>query len=370
MASIVRILSRPCARQSEIVDYLRDRILSNAMTPGSRIPTRSELEKRFRASSVTVQRALDRLTKDGFVCSKGRLGTFVSERPPHLGHYAVIFPRLPQQGRWSQAWAAFRDAAVSLQEKGSCRMSFFYAGSGPADNADYHELVSCIQAKRVAGLIFASHPYPLEGTPVLDEPGIPRVAIMSKAAVPGVVAVAHDQTGFMDRAMDYLKERGRRRVALVVPAFSGANSNEFCTRMSAGLAARGMETRRHWTQAVNLYAPEWAVNTMELLMCRTNADRPDGLIISDDHLVEHTTAGLVAAGVRVPEEMDVVAHCNYPLATHSAVPTKFLGYDARQTVPMCVRIIDRLRRGEPVPPLLTIPAYFDDEVKGEYEVSI
>lgn len=45
---------------------------------GDRIPNRTELKKNFDASSLTVQRALDRLKQDGFITAKSGIGTFAS----------------------------------------------------------------------------------------------------------------------------------------------------------------------------------------------------------------------------------------------------------------------------------------------------
>ena len=49
-------------------------------------------------------------------------------------------------------------------------------------------------------------------------------------------------------------------------------------------------------------------------------DRPDALVITDDNLVPAATAGVLAAGRRVPADLEVVAHANFPHVTPSAVP--------------------------------------------------
>ena len=62
-----RQTTRPPVKQDGIVADLRARILDRTYRPGGRLPTRTELQVSFEASSVTVQRALDRLVADGFV---------------------------------------------------------------------------------------------------------------------------------------------------------------------------------------------------------------------------------------------------------------------------------------------------------------
>lgn len=84
----------------------------------------------------------------------------------------------------------------------------------------------------------------------------------------------------------------------------------------------------------------------------------------DDNLVPDATAGLVAAGVRVPDDLEVVAHANFPYVTPSAVLAKRFGYDIHRIFNTCVNIIEQLRRGEAVPQVTPLPAYLDDELEG------
>src|ERR1043166_6849986 len=74
-----------------ISGILRQEMLAGQWKANGRLPTRRELQMRFRTTSVTIQNALDVLSEQGFVRAAGRQGTFVAEHPPHLHHYALIF---------------------------------------------------------------------------------------------------------------------------------------------------------------------------------------------------------------------------------------------------------------------------------------
>ena len=82
--------------------------------------------------------------------------------------------------------------------------------------------------------------------------------------------------------------------------------------------------------------------------------------------VPDATAGLVAAGVRPPDDLDVVWYCNFPHPTPSAVPIKRAGSDLRCTVRTCIEIIQRCRNGENVPATTELPAFIEDELKDLY----
>ena len=65
---------------AQIMEQIRQDILRGIYTPGSRIPTESDLEKRYAVSRVTVRRALSELTDEGLLERKQGKGTFVAQR--------------------------------------------------------------------------------------------------------------------------------------------------------------------------------------------------------------------------------------------------------------------------------------------------
>lgn len=82
-----------------IHDALR-RHLEQALRPGDRLPTTRSLVARFRASPLTVQRALARLAQEGLVLTRPGHGAFVAERrpcPPEVDHgwQAVVLGESP-----------------------------------------------------------------------------------------------------------------------------------------------------------------------------------------------------------------------------------------------------------------------------------
>jgi DNA-binding LacI/PurR family transcriptional regulator len=127
------------------------------------------------------------------------------------------------------------------------------------------------------------------------------------------------------------------------------------------LATHGLESRPYWRIEVNQSTPHTARTCAQLLMRLPPADRPDGLLVTDDNLVEQATAGLIDAGVKVPSDIAVVAHCNFPWPTPSAVPVSRLGYDARTVLRACMDVIDAQRRGETPPHVTMIDPVFEDE---------
>ena len=331
---------------------IRAHIVRGVYPPEGRLPSRVEMEQHYRAGPVTVQRVFDQLAREGFVVACGRRGTFVSSEPPHLCAFGLVFPYRDRPDRpWPRFWHALFAEAAKMQRP-SARIAFSYGNETHDDIEAYGQLVDDVVNQRLAGLIFASKPFYLFGSPVLDMPGLPRVAMMPEADIPGVHAVTMGGD-WVGRTIDILVRAGRRRVAvLTVPSLEPFAAKLF--------PSRGIETRPYWLQTVHPSACHGARNVVHSIMSANSKDRPDSLLIMDDNLVEAATAGLVDAGVRVPRDITVVASCNFPYPAPSAVPVIRVGHDVSVLLALCLDSLIRQRRGETVPALIHVPLATDE----------
>jgi DNA-binding transcriptional regulator YhcF (GntR family) len=350
-------VTRHSAKRSRIIGTIRQEIIDGALPPGSRLPTRTHLEARFGVSSVTVQRAIDTLIQDGFIYAHHRQGTFVAEHPPHLSHYGLIIPHgLGDPRERNHYYEALSNEAAALGSNSSRQITVYRGMDERAAGHEFARLCSDLEAHRVGGLIFSTSPHNLTHTPLLTLPGVPRVAMMPEMKW-GIPAVLHDYNGFLIRARQYLAARGRSRIAYLLYTPVGVDGEN-----STWISGHPVSAPSYWTQYAAPWPTQAACNAVELLLRAPANERPDGLIITDDNLVPSATAGLLAAGVRVPQEIEVVAHCNFPWPTHSAVAIKRLGFDARATLERCLQILDTQRKGHTPPPFTLIPAVFEEEV--------
>jgi len=77
--------------------------------------------------------------------------------------------------------------------------------------------------------------------------------------------------------------------------------------------------------------------------------------------VPFATAGIAELGVRVPGDLMVVAHTNFPYPTYSAVPAVRLGVDIRQLMNTVIDLLERKQRGEDVPDEIFLPSKTEAE---------
>jgi DNA-binding LacI/PurR family transcriptional regulator len=362
-----KLKNRTPVKQRRIMNSLREEIVKGVFPPGSQLPTRTNLEDKYQASRVTVQRVLDQLVADGFVYARGRNGTFVSERPPHLFQYGLWFPKRPgPHGEWNKFWRSLRNEADQFNRNGQQQIKVYYGPEQAIDDS-FSELVSDIRSNRLAGLILATNPFHLLGSPVMELSSLPRVAIMPKQEFPGVAAIDLSYVSFFRRALKYLTAQGCTKPAVML----GKHNQFLRDRLSEELHASGSRPRPYWIQRIHPSMPDAAREIAQLMFSVPVAERPDSLIIADDHLVDYVVAGVVAAGVRVPDELKIVAHCNFPNTQISAIPMKRLGFDANLTLSLCLESLQKQRAGQFPMAVEEIDARFEDELpKFEHEIPV
>jgi len=357
----VKIRHKQTPKQNRVVEELRKNILEGKIKPLTRLPSQSAIARHYKVSGVTAHLAMTRLAREGFVISRKRHGTFVAEKPPHLNNYALVFWNDPvsYDGRlWTRYYTALTNEAIGMQQREGRRMLQFHGIDQHTDSEDRQRLISYIESNRLGGIIFANVPHHLQGTPIIEHPGIPRVGLMDQSDLfPNVIAVTSDYMMWLTKAFDHLVTQGRKRIAILMIGRYGS-TDDFLSQLAE---QRGVTMPSCWRHTVGIHNLQEARNLVELLMRGDAGSRPDGLIIMDDNIVEYSLAGLVLAGVRVPDDVAVVAHCSFPYPPPSVLPVKRLGYDIGQMLHSSVDLIDRQRRGETVPRETVLPALFEEE---------
>lgn len=357
--------TRPPVKQKRIIGDLSNRILCGEYAQGTNLPTRAELEVYYKVSPITLQRAMDQLTALGMVESNSR-GTVVSSCLPHNYRYGLVFPsRDTRDFPWGFFFHALRRAASEMEQTTDLEFPIFYCGEhAGADNRDYRMLEHVVDVGSIAGL-FLLNPYFLQGTPVLKQKDVPLVTY-TPCNLPEAPALVFDYACYAQQAMSWFRKQGCRRPAMITTGqieWDTAGNNHF--RLAA--EANGLELRPEWVQSVPLYKPRCARNTAHLLFANPN-DRPDALLIADDNLVEAAGEGLLAAGVRSPEDVTVIAHCNFPYLPKSPVSLSWLGFDSRKLLEHLITVVRRCRAGTIAAAEQTlIPSRFD--ALDEYEES-
>ena len=356
----------PKGKYPVMAAMLRERIIAGTLKPGERLPPASDLQIEFTTTKATALRAIGTLAKHGYLRTEQRSGVFVVDHPPHISQFAIAFPWDLNHAP-SQFYRAIQTEAAKLQDPRR-HMSMYHGIVADREGSDSRRLREFVQHHRLAGLIFAHNPHMLDGTPIVQESGIPRVAIamaQSDAAMPSVYP---DLEGFWDRAFVRLAAKGRQRVAVFMLAIPGTPESHLDV-IRRHCAHHGLTTRAEWVHAFSLDNAAWAHSVARLLFRAGDGERPDALLIADDNFVTPATAGVATAGVNVPRDaqgrladLDIVAMTNFPHPTPSALPIERLGFDISRLVAVCMELIAQERSGETPPAHTAIPALFEKKL--------
>src|SRR5262249_4964308 len=160
-----------------LLSQLRRQIVEGRFSPGTQFPNRAQLQERYGVSAITVQRVVQRLVTEQFVITRGRKrGTFVTERPPHLARFAVVFNQQPSSN-WSRFDQALNAELPGAARQHECAIEPYYGVSPHVDNENFELLMRKVKDQTLAGLIFSDNPTLFVHTPLIEQSLVPRVVL-------------------------------------------------------------------------------------------------------------------------------------------------------------------------------------------------
>jgi DNA-binding LacI/PurR family transcriptional regulator len=347
-------------KHQDVIDRLRQQIVNGELSPGQRLKTYGQIKDEYNVCHATVLRAIDRLKRDGFVRSDGRRGMFVSDHPPHLFTYALVYPSQPDADKhWAGVCAAVASEAIALEQATgqTVKIRHYYNVDGHIDNEGYQSLLHEAQADRLAGMILLDPGDSLLCSDLVSQAYVPCVALTYKSLTGDICQVDYNTAAFASRAVDYLQQQGKYNIAVL------AASDDKLAIFTGELAKRGLRTEPYWQFVLSPAMPGAAASICHLLMQALPDRRPDGLVIANDNMVEHALHGISQARMKVPDELGIVGHSNWPLLSTPVLPIKRLGFYAGQTLRMCMDAIDAFRRGDVAPVCQIVEPMFEDEYR-------
>lgn len=358
-------LGRPANKRSEIVKGLRSAVVKGKWQPDEKLPTRHDFCRNYQASLATVQHALAQLEREGFVESRS-YGTFISKNPPHLNHYVVVFRFSPGDVDYPRFGYALAQAATELQSTGIGRISILHGIDGRPDNEDRLRLEEQIKSHCVAGLVLSAYGSLPHLIPLAERHGIPMVILdQPRFDIPyGMGHAWLDFRDFCKKAIAHLKAEGCRTIGCLAPHGSLAwNQIDFEKECSD----QELVTYPYLIQSTSMTQKNDVRNLMHLWM-RLPENRPDGLVIFDDNLVEAAAEGITDAMPNPSGQLKIVAHTNFlaPVPNflapmRSLVPIKWLGFDDKELLLGAINYLKKKARKITALDNIPIPAEFAED---------
>ena len=329
------------ARFHHIANKLREDIKQGLMPPGTKLPNRVELVRRYRSSSHTVQRAFNLLLEEGILraCIQG---TFVAEAGVSSLPYVLVMLRTTPQNHLQNV---LEQEAKRLDRQGWPFLVTWIDQHG-FHSPEYKELNRLVHSHRLAGLILVNASSICIPSPMVEEPHIPRVWVEGPRASTG--CHVSFSGNLLDVAIHECVAHGHRRIAAIHPVQFDVEIQRDYEKFATLLASHGLEPMPNRWMPVNLNTPETASFCSRSLMLLPRSMRPDVLIIEDDNLVPAATRGLRDSDPAQRKRLDVIAHTNFPCPTEAVVPVRRIGYDIRELLERCRAAIDDQRDGKKI----------------------
>lgn len=297
----------PNHKYREIFEKIREDISSGKYKPGQRLPSETDLVRRYGASRMTVFRAMRELQSLGIVIRRVGSGTFVSQNSDSESHvFGLLIPELGQTEIFEVICRGMMEAPQAA------RHSLLWGNTASKEN-EKEEIAEqlCRQfiSSRVSGVFFA----PVEFSPGRYEANHRVMAALNKAGIPVVLLDRcleryprrsnYDLVGIDNRRASYLMTEhlikvGAKRIAF----FARPNSAPTVDARIAGYREALQSLSKQPNDLVSLgdAADPSAVKAL------LKKDRPDAFICANDHTAGILMHTLLSIGQKIPENIRVV----------------------------------------------------------------
>lgn len=305
-----------------IADSLRASVLAGEYKTGSRLPSETELVRRFGVSRMTIVKAVKELQQMGLVTRRVGSGTYVSALTNQSSRlFGLLIPELGQ----TEIFEPICQGMASYQ--GVNRHSLLWGNAvgeeHPKEQAA-EELCQQYITQKVSGVFFA----PLELTPVKDEVNRRIVAAFDKAGIPVILLdrcveqypkrSQYDLVGIDNRRAGYaatvhLVQAGAKRIAFLGKQYSASTVDARIAGYREALIAAGMLGQQ---DLVTRGDP----GDIALIRKVLDTHTPDAFVCANDHTAANLMQSLSRLGQRVPEDIRIVGVDDVKYANLLSIP--------------------------------------------------
>jgi len=292
----------------EIFEKIVEDISSGHYRGGQRLPSETELVRRYATSRMTVFRAMQELRSAGMVTRRAGSGTFVAQTSTTASHvFGLLIPELGQTEIFELICKGMMEAPMATHH------SLLWGNSASQGNEKEkvaEQLCHHYISKKVSGVFFA----PVEFSPGRHGSNHRIVAALDKARIPvvlldrGIELYPHrskyDLVGIDNRraaflATEHLIALGARRIAF----FARPNSAPTVDARIAGYREAVQASVR------NLSGPMVHLgdaSDLKFVKALLKKDRPDAFLCANDHTAGDLMHTLLELGKRIPEDIRMI----------------------------------------------------------------
>lgn len=273
-------------------------IRSEGLGRGEKLPPQQELWRKLGLNNSTLGGAMQMLVSTGALTRKTRVGTVIADPtkiPPVEWAVGVISLHLPSRG----ATSFFTSLTVRMQQAlahQSCRCTAYVYVEGGRDPllTTVPPVHLDLERGDLDGLVLLTS-IPLQNWREIESRGVVLCHTPIWREAPCGVII--DEAEMASRAIEIMAGRGAKKIALV------HTSSEFDRREQAVVEQSLAQAKLSPSDFIQYKAEPGVLDGQKVaasLLQKPERDRPDGLIIFDDHLAMGLTSVLREAGNYCP----------------------------------------------------------------------
>ena len=340
-------------KRQQLVEIFKDRIIKGDLCQNNCLPTYDELNNQFDASRATLHFVLDQLKQDGYVVSVERKGIFRADNLPSRSRFALVF----ESDDENQFWLKLAREAMMISRRDKSRQFEVYH-SDNLEHEDSKKLLNRLDRRMIAGIFFFFRPTKgLTRKVFHDYPEVPTIFCEKYIEPTNGFWINLNSKSCVNKVMEYAKLQGAKKIGAIS---KGDQALRYCFKDAA--VRHGLETRPEWIQAAPEKFLEAVVNLVKLLMAQGPENRPDTLYITDDNLITLVQSTLIEIGIKVPEDLKLICHYNFPDSSDTVLPVKKIGYDVRDILNKGVDLVKDYYNNGGSSRHVTVDGKFDNEI--------
>lgn len=320
MTAFEAVTSRPL--QIQIADHLARRIISGELPDGARLPSTLELAEIYHVTPVTIHKSLQHLVQRQLIERMPRRGTFVRsrERVNVIGLAFGKNPFLHQSLLYSQLLDQFQQ---QTPERDLNLKVYFDFQSGSRALFDLEQDLARGEIKAV----IASNRSPRLTRFLDDHPELTWLE-----------PVGLDQRGTVKKGVQYLIERGYRKILVVsmlpkVLEYVDFRAFFHDEQQGAAEAAAGSGAD---VEVVRWGQTDTDGYEMGKALFADRTRRPDAVLVNHDVVCRGLLLALMELGLKIPRDIALLSHMNHGCEFASPVPLSILEVDPARMVSLCL----------------------------------
>lgn len=325
---------------SDIVKQLRLDIVNQEFGLNGKLPTREEFSWQYGASKATVQKALAELEAEGFIISRGTLGTFVNPNSPNHTDIALLLPvREEQLTVRDELFNLVNQEHHNLEKHTGKNLRYFYIDREQRIQDDFEKVAEEANRTRLSGVILPFPPQSWMLEPFIRN-NIP-VVVLTDENISGVSTVWVDYSDFFKKALHYCRRQNCRRPALLANFTLPYHHIEDYFRLGKEAGFK-LESRLVQGQS-EVFGLPWLRHNLDSFF--HGPEPADAIIICDEAFLPDTIKYLFEHD-RIPgKDIQLICERTFPHCTCTGFPVKFIGFDLYEIIDTCLRALEALRAG-------------------------